>query len=585
MLPKKISLITTVLWLVLVLPLRAASGAPSDADFRKYANTQSGRVFNKVIRVFPQLGERVYSAKILVEGKYGTEINSVTLSEQSLPIDELALEIRDRSLRTRRYPLLAAALEAEFLASASPTESIVVTLEAIPEHHIQRREEVIATPASRAKYRDEMFSSGQRSLRGLVQIARRLNSQIISQDPVANSITITVPIAKLGPLASERGITRISKVLPSMKVANYISANVFDSAPDYFGWPWGWGFNIGVYEDSKYSTADSFKLIPASPFQGNIYRIKAYELSSRSDPHVVNAAGVIRNNSTTPALMGGAASGADPLYIYNGFPLNVSYFIPPPDEDNPVPVISVSQYQPAYAATYAFDKDYARADRATLDYPWPLYVFGAGNDGNDQYVGNLPRNGLVVGVVGHRDTADRSDDLLSSGSHGKNPIADPTTLPHGDAEFPHLVAAAPAYAAYDGSTWGGTSAAAPMVASAALRMMQANNELRWYPEASRAILMATADHTISSVRVTGDTTDDLAGAGELNAAAAVDLAFPQNIVNPLIDRPGEPPREPKDGIQKGYWFGYHCDTSIKRWYVQSNSGGTLRASVTFQAVP
>jgi hypothetical protein len=341
---------------------------------------------------------------------------------------------------------------------------------------------------------------------------------------------------------------------------------------------------VGVYEDGGYSTADNFKLVPARAFEGHEYQIKAYALTSYSGIHVVNAAGVIRNNAPDPQLMGGAASGADPIYIYDGFPLNISYFIPPAEVDNPVPVISVSQDQPAFPENYSFSKDYARADRAALDYPYPLYVFGAGNDGNDRFVGNLPRNGLVVGEANHQESPGRSDDVVSPGSQGRNPLADNATLPNGDAEFPHLVAATPAYAAYDRGTWGGTSAAAPMVAAAALRIMQANNELRWWPEASRAILMASADHTIGSARVTGDAIDDLGGAGELDAAAAVDLAFPVNLVYPTIDRPGESPREVA-GKQKGYWFGHHCDTSVKRWYVQSDTPGILRAVAAFDAVP
>jgi hypothetical protein len=196
----------------------------------------------------------------------------------------------------------------------------------------------------------------------------------------------------------------------------------------------------------------------------------------------------------------------------------------------------------------------------------------------------VSQNGLVVGAVNNRGTGDRDDDIIAGYSNGQNPIADATSLVHGEMELPHLVASGSAIDVLNGGTVEGTSFAAPQVAAAAIRMLQANNGLFGNPELSRAILMATADKSIGPPMQTVNARDELAGAGELNADAAAQLADPSNVVAPRFDKPGFAPKE-GPGATQGHWVGEICALRIGRWYVESPTAGTLRVAVAFDAVP
>jgi hypothetical protein len=90
---------------------------------------------------------------------------------------------------------------------------------------------------------------------------------------------------------------------------------------------------------------------------------------------------------------------------------------------------------------------------------------------------------------------------------------------------------------------------------------------------------------IGAPRLTHDGVDDLAGVGELKAAAAVELAASGNVVAPQVYLSSHPELEAA-GRAQGYWYGYMCfnDGKAYQWYVQSPTAGVLRATVTFDAI-
>ena len=78
---------------------------------------------------------------------------------------------------------------------------------------------------------------------------------------------------------------------------------------------------------------------------------------------------------------------------------------------------------------------------------------------------------------------------------------------------------------------GGTSAATAIVSGAVAQIQQVNPELKTWPEACRAIVMASADEDVDTVPLNlTDGHDDKDGAGEINVAAAGILAAPTNHV-------------------------------------------------------
>lgn len=134
----------------------------------------------------------------------------------------------------------------------------------------------------------------------------------------------------------------------------------------------------------------------------------------------------------------------------------------------------------------------------------------------------------VMVVGGSRDcgTATRSSHLAYCAAH--------TTNPTGDRELPHVVA--PAYDLLIDSTpyvcGNGTSWSTAIVAGVAAQLIENNSSLAGWPEAIRAILMATSDETVDGGTLSlSDGTDDRDGAGEINAEMANRLAGSGNKMN------------------------------------------------------
>ncbi len=159
-------------------------------------------------------------------------------------------------------------------------------------------------------------------------------------------------------------------------------------------------------------------------------------------------------------------------------------------------------------------------------------VTSAGNTGNcsgDTHVGN-PGNAYNVITVGSMDDHDNgfwSDDNISSFSQYVNPVST-----HNDREKPELVALGEdvlmlsTSSPWTGYINSGTSFSSPAVAGAAALLMDANDNLKYWPEAVKAILMASAFHNIEGPELPNSggswtTYDDKDGAGEIVVSTAV----------------------------------------------------------------
>ncbi len=122
-------------------------------------------------------------------------------------------------------------------------------------------------------------------------------------------------------------------------------------------------------------------------------------------------------------------------------------------------------------------------------------------------------NTVVVGGMDDKSTTTRSSHTLYSSSSWKNP-----STAHNDQELPYVVAPAVIVTA-DGKTDTGTSMATPMVTGTALLATSRNSSLASWPEAIRAMLLATSAQNVDGAALPylpyGDHKD---GAGVLNAA-------------------------------------------------------------------
>lgn len=166
----------------------------------------------------------------------------------------------------------------------------------------------------------------------------------------------------------------------------------------------------------------------------------------------------------------------------------------------------------------------ALLDHYAKTYPFPLITVPTGQQ---QMYSDCPTacsntpsasvaDGLSVLILGgSRDceTASRADDMADCGARSANPTP--------RREVPHVVA--PSYMlTADGTNCGtGTSWSSALTAGGATQILESNVSLRGWPEALRAILMATATVSVDGVTLSlQDAVDDRDGAGEVDISKA-----------------------------------------------------------------
>ncbi len=151
-------------------------------------------------------------------------------------------------------------------------------------------------------------------------------------------------------------------------------------------------------------------------------------------------------------------------------------------------------------------------------------VKSAGNQGatdGDVTSPGLAYNLITVGNFDDRNSTTWSGDLMSSSSSWRDPISN-----SGDREKPEMSApgttinSTTTASPWTGAIGSGTSFAAPMVTGGAALLMQRSSSLTSWPEAVKAILMATSVHNIEgSTRLS-----EYDGAGAIVLDRADDVA-------------------------------------------------------------
>lgn len=137
-------------------------------------------------------------------------------------------------------------------------------------------------------------------------------------------------------------------------------------------------------------------------------------------------------------------------------------------------------------------------------------------------------NVLSVGAYNDHNDSNWSNDEMANFSCWKNPSS-----PYGDHEKPEVVAPGVSITGIetDGNlrTADGTSFAAPQVAGLGALLIQRNRSLSVWPEASRAIIIASATHNIDGPTGIPSGQDLRDGAGGINAAMADTVAQTRNF--------------------------------------------------------
>jgi hypothetical protein len=160
-----------------------------------------------------------------------------------------------------------------------------------------------------------------------------------------------------------------------------------------------------------------------------------------------------------------------------------------------------------------------------FDY-WARYYLtfvtvAAGNDGSHVASPATAYNVLAVGSFNNNNTSDWSDDVMSNFSSWQNPVS-----PNNDREKPEVVAVGENLMGWG---WGnqesnflpGTSFASPQVAGLGALLLNRNQELTVWPEAMRAIVMASAIHDLDGNPRIVPGTDSRDGAGGIVGDQAI----------------------------------------------------------------
>jgi hypothetical protein len=180
-----------------------------------------------------------------------------------------------------------------------------------------------------------------------------------------------------------------------------------------------------------------------------------------------------------------------------------------------------------FSGVFEEDNNVNWTDRA-FDYwarqRFKTIVAAAGNSGGSIGSPGKAWNVITVGGTHDASTPSWSDDQMWQFSAFVNPLST-----HGDREKPEIVAVGASVRAVGvgnvARTRPGTSFAAPQVAGLTALLIDRNQSLAIWPEATKAIIMASATHNIEGPSIIvydqGDLRD---GAGAINASLADTIA-------------------------------------------------------------
>ena len=153
-------------------------------------------------------------------------------------------------------------------------------------------------------------------------------------------------------------------------------------------------------------------------------------------------------------------------------------------------------------------------DYAVTHWPYPTIFTSAGNQADPAYASGKGYNFLGVANVNNDGDGNRSNDAIASSSSWTDP-----TSPHNDREIPEIAAPGSRHALL-GRSFGGTSCATPVAAAITTLLMDKNSSLKIWPEAIRAILLATADYQNADGANWAAALDGRDGPGLINAKYA-----------------------------------------------------------------
>ncbi len=209
-------------------------------------------------------------------------------------------------------------------------------------------------------------------------------------------------------------------------------------------------------------------------------------------------------------------------------------------------------------------------DYWSVTYPYPTVFTSAGNQAPSAYSSGKGHNFMGVGDVSNGGVANRCDDTMESSSTYKDPISS-----HGDREVPAIASPGSRHDLL-GRSFGGTSAATPVTAGIAAAVMSANSALKTWPEAMRAILLATANYQNADGTAHSSGVEGKDGAGETNTYFAYPTATTRETTTTAQFRAHDYGSMAPSDFVSGYFN--------KTWKVKFSPGGAhIRAALVWNS--
>jgi len=481
------------------LSVRPAGAAPAESEFLAAAGAPAGTILAKGMACYDYLGTCTWQAKVLDPATGATR--EVVLGEAGAP---LGVTSRDLAVMEEERRFLALGPISEdlwrILADAGPGDVVPVFVWLRTYEDSPVREELLADGKKAAAWASAHVTKVQAAKAALVDAG--VPKGLYKFGFILNAPAVRLDLTKAQVLW-----------LASLEVVAEIRPWV---EPTPAGNTWFDAVDAGCAGCNDATGVKVCLIEPNRPDDTSTLTIADYYRdppTGTTSAHARWMVGIIRSSGT----VGGGAASLASTYVgnYDG------------SADGALNWCATS-------ATKVWN--YSQASDTTLDRlfdywvrhsPYPFVAAAAGNGGSGAVASNQGFNVLCVGGSDDRATTARSDDLIYGSTSSKNP-----NTTYGDRELP--VIAAPAVnvsgAGYNSS---GTSAAAAIVSAAAAQLQYGYATLASWPEAVRAILMASADENVDGTVLTlSDGTDDRDGAGELNIALAMSLGQSSNDKNP-----------------------------------------------------
>ncbi|HVL99247.1 MAG TPA: S8 family serine peptidase [Egibacteraceae bacterium] len=441
----------------------------------------------------PNLGSHVRLYKV-ADRESGTS-QQVALDPSGKRVDLTKLERQEQAAARERYGNLQEALHnlLEERGGEEDQRVPVLVRYAVDEH-----------PVDLDKTEIDASKLTARRLRDISQRAARHVEQVAEQTAAAHLETLrrydvgedTQPRPS-GPFIRTELPLRVVRELSRDKRIAFIGLDAEQEIPDYptiaeslpttrtntvhASGAKGAGVRIAVLEGGTTNVA-----------AGCFNIVATQDASAAANDHMTKSVGIIGNRWTT----GGGCSGSWQGYAPDAEVLlaNASSYTDRYDwaRGQGVNVVTMSWHFGSEETSGGLHSRDVYFDYWATRWPYPSIFTSAGNQAaSDAYASGKGFNVMGVANILNDGDGDRCNDAIASSSSWKNP-----TSTHGDREVPAIAAPGSRHELL-GSSFGGTSCATPVAASIAAVLMSHNPSLKIWPEAIRAIMLATANFQLA----------------------------------------------------------------------------------------